>query len=78
MKKITAISLLTILTCGLLVGCVGGKPAAAQETITSNFGGKCCEMEGAAIAQACYLNNTPFVVIRAISDKTDGTQAVEF
>ena len=29
----TAISLLTILTCGLLVGCVGGKPTAAQETI---------------------------------------------
>ena len=33
MKKITAISLLTILTCGLLVGCVGGKTAGAQETI---------------------------------------------
>ena len=46
--------------------------------IISNFGGMCCEMEGAAIAQACYLNNTPFVVIRAISDKTDDTQAVEF
>ena len=49
-----------------------------KETITSNFGGMCCEMEGAAIAQVCYLNNTPFVVIRAISDKTDGTQSVEF
>ena len=39
-----------------------------KETITGNFGGMCCEMEGAAVAQACYLNETPFVVIRAISD----------
>ena len=49
-----------------------------KEQITSNFGGMCSEMEGAAIAQACYLNNTPFVVIRAISDKADGSQAMEF
>lgn len=27
-----------------------------------------CEMEGASIAQVCYLNNIPFVVIRSISD----------
>ena len=49
-----------------------------KDTILSNFGGMCCEMEGAAIAQACYLNNTPFVIIRAISDKSDGSQSVEF
>ena len=49
-----------------------------KEEITSNFGGMCCEMEGAAIAQACYLNDTPFVVIRAISDKSDGSQSVEY
>ena len=35
-------------------------------------------MEGAAVAQACYLNDTPFVVIRAISDKSDGSQSVEY
>lgn len=49
-----------------------------KETIISDFGGLCCEMEGAAIAQACYLNDTPFVVIRAVSDKSDGSQSVEF
>lgn len=49
-----------------------------KERITSNFGGMCSEMEGGAIAQACYLNDTPFVIIRAISDKADGSQAVEF
>ena len=49
-----------------------------KETITSNFGGLCCEMEGAAIAQVCYLNEIPFVVIRAISDKSDGSHNVEY
>ena len=42
------------------------------ERITSNFGGLCCEMEGGAIAQVCYRNNVPFVIIRAISDDSDG------
>ena len=49
-----------------------------KEKIRNDFGGMCCEMEGAAIAQSCYLNNTPYVVIRAISDKSDSSQAVEF
>ena len=49
-----------------------------KETITSNFGGMCCEMEGGAIAQACYLNNTPFVIIRAISDKADDSEEMNY
>ena len=49
-----------------------------KETITAAFGGMCCEMEGAAIAQVCYLNNVPFVVIRTVSDKADGTAPSDF
>ena len=49
-----------------------------KETITSNFGGMCCEMEGGAIAQACYLNNIPFVIIRAISDKADESEEMNY
>ena len=49
-----------------------------KDTITSNFGGMCCEMEGGAIAQVCYLNNIPFVIIRAISDKPDETEYVDY
>ena len=49
-----------------------------KETIKSGFGGLCCEMEGGAIAQACYLNNTPFVIIRAISDKADESEEVNY
>lgn len=38
---------------------------------------KCCEMEGGAIAQTCYLNGIPFVIIRAISDDTSGEQFID-
>lgn len=49
-----------------------------KEKIISNYGGMCCEMEGAAIAQTCYLNKTPFVIIRAISDKVDETVVEDY
>ena len=44
-----------------------------MEDITTAFGGLCCEMEGGAVAQVCYLHDIPFVIIRAISDDVDGT-----
>jgi adenosylhomocysteine nucleosidase len=31
----------------------------------------CVEMEGAAIAHACWLNNVPFIIIRSMSDMAD-------
>ncbi len=40
-----------------------------RERIVSMFGARCCEMEGAAIAQVATLNGVPFAVVRAISDK---------
>ena len=49
-----------------------------KESILEAFGGMCCEMEGGAIAHACYLNHTPFVIIRAISDKADDSEEVSF
>ena len=49
-----------------------------KERIHSNFDAYCVEMEGAAIAQVCHLNQVPFVVIRAISDKADGSADMDF
>lgn len=37
------------------------------------FEGTCTEMEGAAVAQVCSMNHVPFVIIRSISDKADGS-----
>ena len=38
----------------------------------------CTEMEGAAIAQTAWLNQIPFVIIRAISDKADGSAQMDY
>lgn len=35
-------------------------------------------MEGAAIAQVCYLNQIPFLIIRAISDKADNSATMDY
>lgn len=49
-----------------------------REAIVASFGGLCCEMEGAAIAQVCYINQVPFVIIRAISDDSDEMDFEQF
>ena len=51
---------------------------AVKERIIENTGALCTEMEGAAIAQAAWRNNIPFVVIRAISDKADDSAQMDY
>ncbi len=52
--------------------------AATKDRIAKTFSARCCEMEGAAIAQAAWLNGVPFVVVRAISDKPGTTSTMEY
>lgn len=49
-----------------------------KNEIEEAFHGYCTEMEGAAIAQAAYLNSIPFLIIRAISDKADDSASVDY
>lgn len=49
-----------------------------KDWIAETFGGFCTEMEGAAIAQAAYLNHIPFLIIRAISDKADNSATMDY
>ncbi len=51
---------------------------SVKEEIASWTEGYCTEMEGAAIAQAAYLNRIPFVIIRAISDKADDSASMDY
>lgn len=51
---------------------------AKKNFLIENFKGFCTEMEGAAIAQAAYLNKIPFLIIRAISDKADDSATVDY
>lgn len=51
---------------------------AVKERIVNLFHGYCTEMEGASIAQAAYLNEVPFVILRAISDKADDSASEDY
>lgn len=52
--------------------------AEVKNQIIADFAGYCTEMEGAAIAQAAYLNQVPFVILRAISDKADNSATMDY
>lgn len=49
-----------------------------KEWLIGKFDGYCTEMEGAAIAQTAYLNQIPFLIIRAISDKADDSASMDY
>ena len=51
---------------------------ALKDEIVKNFGASACEMEGCAIAQVAFINNVPFVVVRAISDSADGEASMDY
>jgi len=49
-----------------------------KNNIRNVFNALCIEMEGASIGQVCYLDKIPFIVIRSITDKQDGSSKVDF
>ncbi len=51
---------------------------AMKQSIADEFGAICGEMEGAAIAQVCYINKIPFAVLRTISDGGDESAQVDY
>lgn len=46
--------------------------------LSKDFGAIACEMEGGSIAQVCYLNEVPFVVIRSISDNANNGAHMDY
>ena len=49
-----------------------------KEKIRSKFLADAIEMEGAAIAQVCKLDNIPFIIIRSISDNPNGNNLITY
>lgn len=52
--------------------------SVVKDRLIQVFHGDCAEMEGASIAHGAYLNQIPFVIIRAISDKADGSAEMDY
>lgn len=49
-----------------------------KERIISEFSASACEMEGCAVAQVAFVNDTSFAVVRAISDSADGEATMDY
>ncbi len=49
-----------------------------KSQIKDAFNAICCEMEGAAVGQVCYVNGVKFLVVRAISDDADNSSPDDF
>ncbi len=49
-----------------------------REWIEKTFRADCVEMEGAAVAQVCVINNVPFVIIRSLSDLANEKAEIDF
>ena len=49
-----------------------------KSRIRSAFDAIACEMEGGAIGHVCYVNGTPFAVLRAISDGGDEEASMDY
>lgn len=52
--------------------------AEMKQKINSKFNADAIEMEGAAIAQVCYLDKIPFIIVRSISDNPNGKNEITF
>ena len=49
-----------------------------KKWLVETFGGRCAEMEGAAIGHVAVLNKVPYLVVRAISDKADDSAEMDY
>ena len=49
-----------------------------SSSLRKEFNGDCVDMESAAVAHVCELNNVPHLIIRSISDKADHSAPVDF
>jgi len=52
--------------------------SAVKDRLIHTFHGLCTEMEGGAVAQVASLNQVPFLIIRSISDKADGSAQMDY
>lgn len=68
----------TIVTGTIASGDIFCTEAKMTEKINKKFNALCVEMEGASIAQVCYLSHIPFLIIRSISDTPNNNNVITY
>jgi adenosylhomocysteine nucleosidase len=85
--KLTKLALETARGLGVADRCCTGKLLTGDQAIVSQekrqwlwetFGADCVDMESAAVAEVCRLNDVPFVIVRAISDSAEEDGIAQF
>jgi 5'-methylthioadenosine/S-adenosylhomocysteine nucleosidase len=62
-----------------LAGCIGtGDQFVTNPAPLRSMGITCVDMEGAAVAQVCTLQQIPFLILRIVSDRADGSAKNDF
>lgn len=57
---------------------ITAKEMSEHKYLIDELHGDAIEMEGGSIAQVCTLNKKPFIIVRTVSDRADGTAASDF
>jgi len=50
----------------------------SHDYLRTELQGDCIEMEGAAVAQVCHINEIQHLIVRTVSDKADGTAVEDY
>jgi len=65
--------------CGVIAsGDIFCTEESMSQKINKKFGALCVEMEGASIAQVCFLSHIPFLIIRSISDVPNNDNVITY
>lgn len=67
-----------IITGTIITGDVFMADTKVNAQLRKDFSADAVEMEGAAVAQVCYQQKVPFVVIRSLSDSANDSAALDF
>lgn len=69
---------INIVTGTIASGDIFCKNIDMKNKIKTKFNADCVEMEGAAIAQVCFLSQVAFAIIRSVSDVPNGNNEIDF
>ncbi|MCW3107216.1 MAG: 5-methylthioadenosine/S-adenosylhomocysteine nucleosidase [Segetibacter sp.] len=67
-----------IITGTIITGDIFLADTKLNQQLQKEYNSDAVEMEGAAVAQICYQEKVPFIIIRSLSDSADDSAALDF